>query len=274
MALLAELEAVLESCGGFKAIEEFGPSTEIDGCWCVEGGLLFLRWSCLREVWREAKARHGTPTASTATLLLVGDAYSAWNVRKRRRREDSDGDAVDVVDDLEEELAFNAVVLKRHPKAAAAWSHRRWLLKEGASEREELALCETLALRHPRNYFAWTHRAWVAERLGDFPGELDFAARWLRSHVTDHSAAHYAASLASKLSDDDEESLRRLDETHSALCASFPHLAAQSTGNLAYLHRAIHRISKDPSSLAPLRHPRSQRWLAVATRRRTDGRTT
>jgi len=238
--------------------------------------VLFLDFACVKAVWREAKDRFREEdawgVASAATLLLSGDAYSAWNARKRTARKRPET--------LDHELAFSAVVLRRHPKAGSAWSHRRWLLEQRArcDLDAEFALCETLADRYPRNSFAWTHRTWVAARLHDPRREIDFARTWLRSHVTDYSAAHYATDLLADSSSrrvrlrDDTSLLRDLDALHADLCDAFPHLAARPAGALAYFHRTLHKIAALSSSeddltsvLRPLRHRRCELWLKQDT---------
>lgn len=248
--LLSELGAVLESCGGFEKVEEFGPAVDEGSCWNYDAGMLFMDFRCLRRVWSEAQGSDHD-MASAATLLLSGDNYTAWNKRKRRPVS-------------REELALNAVVLQRHPKAGSAWSHRRWLLsKLGLNFDAEFRLCATLAERYPRNYFAWTHRSWVADRF-DETKDFDFVTSWLRSHVTDYSAAHYAVRLAARFN-----LLTDLDQLHTDLCTAYPHLALHPNGALAYLHRSIHHAAalistittslRDP--LHPLRHPRCVRWF-------------
>ena len=211
--------------------------------------MLCLDARCIKAVWREAQASGASNVATAATLLLSGDVYTAWNVRKKRFVEGS----------LVEELAFNAVVLRRHPKAGSAWSHRRWCLERfGSADIDaDYALCATLAERYPRNYFAWRHRAWLADQR---PETLAFATHWLRTHVTDYSCAHYALSLAAKRP---EIFLKDLDALHSDLCTAYPHLCKHPAGALSYFHRIIHVLAGAETTfpIKPLRHARSQKWL-------------
>lgn len=186
----------------------------------VRTGVLSLEKSAVPLAWRAASACRST----TLTLLLSGDSYTAWNARKRALLPSA----------LAAELAFNAVVLRRHAKAASAWSHRRWCLCR-AGLADDWELCEVLALRFPRNYYAWTHRAWLAERSESRNNELSFVERWLMTHVTDYSAAHYAVRIASGRYDDLVELrnlCRRLRDT-------YPHLATNCVGALSYFERSI-----------------------------------
>eukprot|EP00750_Incisomonas_marina_P002722 INCI12579.1.p1 GENE.INCI12579.1~~INCI12579.1.p1 ORF type:complete len:290 (-),score=61.95 INCI12579.1:911-1780(-) len=100
-------------------------------------------------------------TCSKVVLLIAADHNSVWNKRKswlqqkldalrsaagfrRRRRQRSrlhrsaaskgSADGRSCGDELLHlirlELAFNALVLTKHPKSAATWSHRGWLLRQ------------------------------------------------------------------------------------------------------------------------------------------------
>ena len=70
-------------------------------------------------MWHAARAAarsgEGVVAASAATLLLAGDAYTCWNVRKRALADPRVDAAA-----LQAELAFNALVLRRHAKAPCA----------------------------------------------------------------------------------------------------------------------------------------------------------
>ena len=83
--------------------------------------------------------------------------------------------------------------------------------------RRELGVCARVAERFPKNYYAWTHRGYVARAVArkgvssgedgaidrdrtkdvvDFlSGEISFAERWLREHVSDHSSAHHGSEV-------------------------------------------------------------------------------
>ncbi|KAJ8604348.1 hypothetical protein CTAYLR_002529 [Chrysophaeum taylorii] len=233
MALLAELESLLESCGGFEAIDEFGVVVEAERCWNYDAASrgLSLDKSHVIGVWREARSQ-STPTATAAVVLLSGDVYTAWNARKRHLK------------NARAELALNAVALRRHAKAASAWAHRRWCLErfERDAIDEDLDLCTGLAERYPRNYAAWTHRLWVVERRPHrIPSELDFVKAWLGAHVTDYSAANYALQLAVKTATP-AQALADLQILVGNLAETFPHLAR--TQSLLYLARAISRAGE------------------------------
>ena len=170
--ILEELDALLGSVGA-EGLVEFGVDADAESVpgaspWAYDASarVLALRADRVGAVWRAARSAPDAAGSSAATLLLSGDDYSAWNRRKRTLLGAGDGA------DRGAELAFNAVVLRRHAKAASAWSHRKWLLArenggktlEDAAASLELALCTSLAFRFPRNYYAWCHRAWVARR--------------------------------------------------------------------------------------------------------------
>jgi Protein prenyltransferase alpha subunit repeat len=98
--------------------------------------------------------------------------------------------------------------------------------------KNEMALCTSVAERYPKNYYAWTHRIHVLqtlyhhlfnninnndnnttiiltrmepqqqqrERLICFlQEEWEFTTTWLKSHVSDHSAAHFGGRVLNML---------------------------------------------------------------------------
>lgn len=213
MSITGELDVLLDSVGGFAAIDEFGivATENATEAWRFESGALSIEKAFLPEAWRQRN--------SIVTLLLSGDSYTAWNSRKRK------------MSDVQAELDFNKVVLKKHAKAASAWSHRKWCIERcGRVPSGELSLCELLAERYPRNYFAWTHRLWLLR----FEREnLDLVTPFLAKHVTDYSAAHFALALAANPSD--LEVLRTLCKK---LQEIYPHLL-RNGGALATFQRSI-----------------------------------
>lgn len=79
----------------------------------------------------------------------------------------------------------------------------------------EIETCSTVAEKYPKNYHAWTHRKWVLQLLHDLSTrdatesserlirslfqvlqkEMSAIERWMKSHVTDHSAVHYLGQV-------------------------------------------------------------------------------
>eukprot|EP00998_Keelungia_sp_KM082_P006060 NODE_2333_length_1086_cov_78.011470_g2315_i0.p1 GENE.NODE_2333_length_1086_cov_78.011470_g2315_i0~~NODE_2333_length_1086_cov_78.011470_g2315_i0.p1 ORF type:complete len:248 (+),score=15.01 NODE_2333_length_1086_cov_78.011470_g2315_i0:235-978(+) len=130
----------------------------------------------------------------TRTLLLVNaECYSAWNRRKRLVL------AGDV--QLQDDLAFNYVVLKKHPKCGEVWAHRQWLLRQHAPDatgrQVEIGVCVDCAARHPRNYYAWTHRRIVAAAMptDEITQEVANMISYVRAHVSDASGVAYLQQL-------------------------------------------------------------------------------
>eukprot|EP00797_Seminavis_robusta_P005670 Sro1378_g267590.4 (307) ;mRNA; f:1690-2611 len=81
--------------------------------------------------------------------------------------------------------------------------------------RDEIQICARIADRYPKNYYAWTHRSQMLQKihhmlqddstsgtrtLADHYTQLlqdqwQSTTRWLQSHVSDHSAAHYGGMV-------------------------------------------------------------------------------
>lgn len=57
----------------------------------------------------------------------------------------------------------------------------------------EQRLCASMAEQHPRNYYAWNHRLWLLQFMSveQLEAELRWTHNWLRTHVSDHSAANH-----------------------------------------------------------------------------------
>lgn len=112
---------------------------------------------------------------------------------------------------------------------------------------QELKLCRSVADRFPKNYFAWTHRIFVLDALVTstqkqsvegvqhnrllllFRTEWETVELWLKTHVSDHSAAHFGGQVLHKwlklgFSSDTVGALRSAEE------------ALESARRLATLH--------------------------------------
>jgi Protein prenyltransferase alpha subunit repeat len=74
--------------------------------------------------------------------------------------------------------------------------------------RGEAKICREIAERYPKNYYAWTHRRYflgiliqsidlnVEEKTRILRNEWEeMIEEWLPRHMSDHSAAHYAAQV-------------------------------------------------------------------------------
>ncbi|MES1908553.1 MAG: hypothetical protein MHM6MM_001465 [Cercozoa sp. M6MM] len=137
-------------------------------------------------------------------LLLNADHYSSWNARKQCLLSHC------TKEQLRRELYFTQLVLSRQHKSGDTWAHRRFVLtrllplaaETGELVRQEIALCERSCELYRRNYYAWTHRRWCVQHLASL--ELGESAvnellrhdafavgKWLRRHVSDHSAVHH-----------------------------------------------------------------------------------
>lgn len=57
----------------------------------------------------------------------------------------------------------------------------------------EQRLCATMAELHPKNYYAWNHRLWLLKFMSaeQLEAELRWMHQWMRTHVSDHSAANH-----------------------------------------------------------------------------------
>mmetsp|Transcript_2853 Transcript_2853/g.3955 ORF Transcript_2853/g.3955 Transcript_2853/m.3955 type:complete len:282 (-) Transcript_2853:1679-2524(-) len=265
---LASLQCILDGIGGFCNIEEFGLTFDLEEMttWTYDpkSRTLALDQHRLKEVWCAARRQK----ESTVILLLSGDSYSAWNARKRQYR------ICWNEDERTQELAFNAVVLRKHPKAATAWSHRRWCLRDLALDLEllgpELDLCTMLTERYPRNYSAWTHRTWLLHQVTKYHENIHlikehtFVQHWLSTHISDHSAVAFAIYVALLLgrktmhspqeilheeqNKNENKYLNDLRILQEKLSQDYPHLAISNVGALAYLKRATSSSAKTTST--------------------------
>ena len=176
-----------------------------------EVGKLAISTAVAKDLYKEARAKMETGSdilASTRAMLLInGDNYSAWNVRKRVLTQ-----ATLTLASLEGEIQFTTLVFSVRHKSTNAWSHRRWacraaelMFKSHLEESptsfwaRELEVCEAVAERHPKNYFAWTHRLAICRLLDKESIELEVnrSNEFLRRHVSDRSAAHHCEQLLS-----------------------------------------------------------------------------
>ena len=133
--------------------------------------------------WKEADL------CTRALLLINGDNYSAWNLRKeliliKHQREI-----------LLEEVKLTAMVLGKKPKSGETWAHRRWILdKLGDFDLSaELALSTMTAESYPKNYYSWTHRTWLLPQLDRavLLKECQFVRDWSARHFTHYCSFHY-----------------------------------------------------------------------------------
>ena len=162
----------------------------------------------------------------TSCLLLVcPDNATAWADRKRALLAQQASNTEIGDDSLiwEDELRFLNLLMTKHTKAPTSWFHRKYVFlkimnhhKEFVEElfaltRNEIKLCISVADRYPKNYYAWTHRIYVLHRLQDVLENTNVQSTtesnqlfislleeewasilvWLRTHVSDHSAAHF-----------------------------------------------------------------------------------
>ena len=148
----------------------------------IGGGALFLRpepgklaisQSIVKSLFTEArrsltmredcdpKSPFDILSSTRALLVVSGDHYTAWNLRKEYLLEKhKSGDARPAIKD---EIVLLNLVFSMRPKAGNAWAHRRFACKlavETMKDKElasfwekELACCEELAVRHSKNYY-------------------------------------------------------------------------------------------------------------------------
>ena len=77
---------------------------------------------------------------------------------------------------LIDELSLGSLIVTKHSKSPSAWAHRRWVLRQLATEtctsldsmwKSELDFCAKIAERYPKNYYAWSQRAWVLQNCSN-----------------------------------------------------------------------------------------------------------
>lgn len=129
---------------------------------------------------------------NTAVLVACPDNLTAWNARKR---------ALTCITDLEEELRFSELIIRRAPKSVEAWAHRNWTLRQmhigTVDARKELDLAREMADKMFANYYAGVHRVRSLRRDIDIDAKQK-VARWevvesrtfLKTHPKDPSAWH------------------------------------------------------------------------------------
>jgi len=168
--------------------------------------------------------------AITCLLLICPDHATAWSDRKRLLISDELGNC----NAFYSEIIFLNLLFSQHSKAPNAWSHRKWTCKQimknnDSFERkheyrtellswsqEEINTCIRIAEKYPKNYYAWTHRRYSIETVMGLGAcyaheygqnidhiiarealkqELESIQKWLQTHVSDHSAAHYGGVI-------------------------------------------------------------------------------
>ncbi|KAJ1927973.1 Protein prenyltransferase alpha subunit repeat-containing protein 1 [Tieghemiomyces parasiticus] len=181
--------------------------------------------------------KHGLPSAALPTrelmsftqslLILNHRDYSAWNQRKRWLLLNG------TREDWHDEMRLTALVLGMRKRSSCddVWNHRKWTLRQLQRQGDQRAylgylandyvLCDQAATAYPRLYYAWTYRQFLDRSLlaalpdPEFPGALNLfdtvgeslwqawagTHRWLRLHVSDHSAGAYGLALTRCLTD-------------------------------------------------------------------------
>lgn len=117
----------------------------------VKDGNLGIPTTLLPDLLSAASTRYSSyPCLHSSTILLIinPEHYTAWNTRRRSLELD-----------LAHELWFSRLVLHKHPKRAAAWSYRDWLLRkmDVIDVKNEVDLALHAAGKYYQNYHAWSH---------------------------------------------------------------------------------------------------------------------
>jgi hypothetical protein len=138
---------------------------------------------------------------STLVLLMINpENYTAWNIRRKSAT------------DYQKELVFNELVILKHPKRAAAWSYRSWLLsKIKLSEinvGKEVGLVLSAAALYYQNYSSFLY----LRRLFTFypakvlmltyiklSNEFERICKWTEANVSDNSAWTFRAWAGRKI---------------------------------------------------------------------------
>lgn len=165
----------------------------------------------------------------TSCLLLVcPDHATAWADRRRALLHNAEENSVN---QWKRELKYLDLLMTKHTKAPTSWFHRKYVFQQIANRtssleklidfaRKEIKLCIRVADRYPKNYYAWTHRIYVLRSLQDLcdvvksdnlrrcvseaggnmfrvllKEELSTTEPWLRTHLSDHSAAHFGGCV-------------------------------------------------------------------------------
>jgi protein prenyltransferase alpha subunit repeat containing protein 1 len=197
----------------------YSPCVLLDGHLGVPQRALYAAYSYASTIWASS-----TPILSVSSVLLLANPAhrTALNARKRA--------LLDKILQGDDELRFMALLLsgiKDASKQDMLWHHRRWVLSRlypppatsptptnGLDEsffapsrevwRSEMTLINRACELYPRNYHAWTHRTLCMRsivrgpQLADlFEEEVTFIQRWIEQHVSDASAVHHIAQVAS-----------------------------------------------------------------------------
>jgi len=170
--------------------------------------------------------------ATSCLLLVCPDNATAWADRKRALLCLQLTHSTRQL--WTKELWFVNLVMTKHSKAPTAWFHRKYVFQKIVDEttsidnlmdlvRNEIKVCIRVADRYPKNYYAWTHRIYIVQRLKGglrqepttlttnkkenddnicqqlfislLEEEWTFIETWMRTHVSDHSAAHYGGCV-------------------------------------------------------------------------------
>lgn len=142
---------------------------------------------------------------SLVALTIKGDLLIAYTARKKLLAHHPHR--------LDKEFLLLQAVFSKHPKSPSGWEHRRWCYRQLRGDKSqsfslsiaeietERDLCQQMADKYPKNYYAWMHRLWLlpymtAHQMDD---ELFALYAWLRTHISDHSAAHHLVGVVTRI---------------------------------------------------------------------------
>jgi hypothetical protein len=115
----------------------------------LEDGNLGIPASLLQDLYTTALLTPFTLKSTKILLMINPEHYSAWNIRRT------------LSNDLQHELLFTTLVIRKHPKRGATWSYRAWLLSKmklnEIDYEKEVELGLEAARLYYQNYHAWTH---------------------------------------------------------------------------------------------------------------------
>jgi len=184
-------------CGSF--------SVSVDG---TKLAIDLKRVACLYKVARSLFEMKGAAlelrlSVSRVVLVMNADFETIWHFRERYLQYGG-------LKALKDELLFTAMVLTKHRKSSPTWAHRIWCLKilkknfdkvfHDEILQKEFQVSERIAILYPRCYNAWCHRTQALGMLNESKSsflqeERIRMRRWLKSHVSDHSAVAYSTAL-------------------------------------------------------------------------------
>lgn len=130
----------------------------------------------------------------TGILLLNPDIATYWSLRRKW-----------VPLDLEYELRFTLLALSVKPTSLEVFNHRKWaiLQSEGSLFEQEMETVYSVTEKYPNNYHAWQYAKTItAHFLTDnlnrgkaLYKQWFYSEKWLKRHVSDHSALTYRQFL-------------------------------------------------------------------------------